>query len=154
MSTTESSSPIDWRELCEAGFSADGTTEGTRLWNYLDVKRLWRGGRHEHDAEHDETIHDTVTVTSPGVKLSFHFANTELQCCFLVFLIGINWAAPIPRRLTIWQLGNFSIRRIAWGSDGRRREMQKANFWFGNIVPKQWTLSGFLQHTNANTGYI
>ena len=26
----------------------------------------------------------------------------------------------------------------------------KTNFRFGNIVPKQWTLSGFIQHTSAN----
>ena len=37
---------------------------GTRLWNSVDAKWLWRilqsSGRHEHDAENDETIHDTV----------------------------------------------------------------------------------------------
>ena len=39
--------------------------QGTKLWNYLDVKWLWRilqfSDRHEHDAEHGEAIHDTVT---------------------------------------------------------------------------------------------
>ena len=48
-----------------------GRHHGTRLWNCLDVKSLWRipqcSGRHEHDAEHGETIHDTVIFN---------------QCCF------------------------------------------------------------------------
>ena len=41
-----------------------GRHHGTRLWNSVDAKWLWRilqsSGRHEHDAENDETIHDTV----------------------------------------------------------------------------------------------
>ena len=38
---------------------------------------------------------------------------------------GIKWAAPIPRRLTSWELGDFLFCRIAWGPDGRCRGMQR-----------------------------
>ena len=41
-----------------------GRHHETRLWNSVDAKWLWRilqsSSRHEHDAENDETIHDTV----------------------------------------------------------------------------------------------
>ena len=34
------------------------------MWHSVDAKWLWRilqsSGRHEHDAQNDETIHDTV----------------------------------------------------------------------------------------------
>ena len=37
---------------------------------------------------------------------------------------------------------------------GRAAQMEaKTKFRFGNIVPKQWTLSGFVQHTSANSMY-
>ena len=41
-----------------------GCHHGKRLWNSVDVKWRWQilqsSRRHEHDAERDETIHDTV----------------------------------------------------------------------------------------------
>ena len=54
----------------------------------------------------------------------------------------------LPRRLT----------QLRYASDymgiGQTAQVDaKTNFRFGNIVPKQWTLSGFLQHTSANSMY-
>ena len=116
--------------------------------------------RQEHDVGHDETIHDTVA--SNQRYFAFIRPRTPRVYRYLVISriknyspsvwllhIGINRAAP-----TVWQLGNFYIRRITEVQYGRHRRMQKAKFWFGNGVPKQWTLFWFLQHTNANTIYI
>ena len=32
-------------------------------------------------------------------------------------------------------------------------DLRKKKFIFGNTVPKQWTLSGFVQHTSTNSMY-
>ena len=52
----------------------------------------------------------------------------------------------------VWQLSNFCIGRIE--NTGRAAQIEaKTKFRFGNIVPKQWTLSGFVQHTSTNSMY-
>ena len=52
--------------------------------------------------------------------------------------------------LTVEQLLYWSD----WICTGRAAQIEtKTKFRFGNIVPKQWTLSGFLQHTSANSMY-
>ena len=102
---------------------------------------------------------------SSDVKISYHFENSELQRCFLFsfsFLFfccspghGINCRSdthpaavqPVDSWATSLFVGLHEDR-----ADGT--EDAKANFWFGNIVRKQWTLSGFLQHTSTNTIYI
>ena len=88
------------------------SNHGTRQWNSVEVKWLWRilqsSGRHEHDAEH------------------------HCPC------------------LTVEQLLYWSD----WIWTGRAAQIQaKTKFRFGNIVPKQWTLLGFIQHTSANSMY-
>ena len=60
-----------------------------------------------------------------------------------------RWAAQHPpRRLTVEQ-------HLCWSDcmgTGRAAHIDaKTNFRFGNIVPKQWILSGLLQHTTANS---
>ena len=52
--------------------------------------------------------------------------------------------------LTVEQLLYWSD----WICTGRAAQIEaKTKFRFGNIVPKQWTLSGFVQHTGANSMY-
>ena len=52
--------------------------------------------------------------------------------------------------LTVEQLLYWSD----WICTGRAAQIEaKTKFRFGNIVPKQWTLSGFVQHTSANSMY-
>ena len=52
--------------------------------------------------------------------------------------------------LTVEQLLYWSD----WICTGRAAQIEtKTKFRFGNIVPKQWTLSGFVQHTSANSLY-
>ena len=52
--------------------------------------------------------------------------------------------------LTVEQLLYWS----GWICTGRAAQIEaKTRFRFGNIVPKQWTLSGFVQHTSANSMY-
>ena len=57
----------------------------------------------------------------------------------------------IPRG--IWQLDNFSVLRLH-GDRTSDAEGCEGKILIGNIVPKQWKLSGFLQHPSANTIYI
>ena len=91
---------------------------------------------------------------SSDIKISYHFANSELQRCFLV--------APQRDRLSGTHpaaVNHLTVGQLLYSSDcmGTGRTVQrdaKANFWFGNTARKQWTLSGFLQHTSANTIYI
>ena len=53
-----------------------------------------------------------------------------------------------------WQLSNFCIYWSNWICTGRAAQIEaKTKFKFGNIVPKQWTLSGSVQHTSANSIY-
>ena len=125
MSATELSSQIDSGKLCEAWFSR--CHQRTRLWYCLDVKQLWWSGHHEYDARHDETIHDTSALFC--IHLSMHL-----------------WCK------NIMSFRKFRVTALFLGQTAQRDA--KANFWFGNIVRKQWTLSGFLQHTIANTIYI
>ena len=60
-------------------------------------------------------------------------------------------AAPTVRRcLTVEQLLYWSD----WICTGRAAQIEaKTMLRFGNIVPKQWTLSRFVQHTSANSMY-
>ena len=52
--------------------------------------------------------------------------------------------------LTVEQLLYWSD----WICTGRAAQIEtKTKFRFGNTVPKQWTLSGFVQHTSANSIY-
>ena len=65
--------------------------------------------------------------------------------------LGATTLILVARRcLTIEQLLYWSD----WICTGRAAQIEaKTKFRFGNIVPKQWTLSGFVQHTNANSMY-
>ena len=68
---------------------------------------------------------------------------------FGCFSLGSTERYP-PRRLTVGQLLYLSDCR------GNGRAMQKdakANFWFRDIVLKQWTFLGFLRHTSVNAVY-
>ena len=80
--------------------------------------------------------------------MSFH---SEPQRCFWLLPIGMNGAAPTVRRcLTVEQLLHLSD----WIWTGRATQIDaKTKFRFGNIVPKQWKLSGFVQRTSANSIY-
>ena len=75
--------------------------------------------RHEHDAEHDETIHDTVTLNQrcfafirPRTPLVYKYPvilrtqSHNRDCCWLLS-IGIDQAAA-ARRLTVKQLQYWS----------------------------------------------
>ena len=50
-----------------------------------------------------------------------------------------SWATSLLVGLNMYRAGGTD-----WG---------KNKVYFGNIVPKQWTLSGFVQHTSANSMY-
>ena len=84
---------------------------------------------------------------SSGVKISCHFANSELQHSFLVAPHRDQPSGTYPARLIVGQHLYSGTRQPA-------QMDAKANFWFGNIVPKQWILLGLPQHTSANTIYI
>ena len=66
----------------------------------------------------------------------------ELRATAL-FLLAPHRERHPPRRLTVEQL-RYSSDYM--GTGGAAQIYAKTNFRFGNIVPKQWTLSGFLQH--------
>ena len=100
-------------------------------------------------------------VTSRGVTLN--------RCCFAFIRPHTFWcidsisfrelratalflvAVPTARRcLPVTQLLYWSD----WIWTGRAAQIEaKTKFRFGNIVPKQWTFSGFVQHTSANSMY-
>ena len=67
--------------------------------------------------------------------------------------IGMNaWSTyrASSRCWLCWQLSNFCIVGLNMHRAGGT-DWGKTKFRFGNIVPKQWTLSGFVQHTTVLT---
>ena len=81
--------------------------------------------------------------------ISFHVFKVAV----LVFgcsSLGLTERHP-PQRLTVGQLLYSSVCR---GAGWVTWKDVKTKFCCGNIVPKQWTMLGFLQHTSANTIYI
>ena len=125
-----------------------GSNQATRMWNCLDVKRLWPilqcSGRHEHDAEHGETIHDTVNLNERCLP---SFVRALLWCIDIMlfrelratarFLVAAHreWHPP-PHPLR-----HLTVEQLLYWSDcmGTRRAVQidaKTNSRFGNIVPK------------------
>ena len=65
-------------------------------------------------------LHSFVRTFLWCIYISCYFAYSELQC----------WSSVAPHRdkpsgthRGVWQLGNFSIRRIAEGTDGQRRRV-------------------------------
>ena len=94
---------LDWmKRVLWCRILCHGRHRGMWLWNCLDVKRLlWSHSWQSHLKAALFCIHSSAH--SSGVKISCHFANSELQRCFfnvffllLLLPIGINWAALIP----------------------------------------------------------
>ena len=153
---------IDW---CR---NLRGRHHGTRLWNNVDVKWLWRilqsSGRHEHDAEHDAHSWLSSRVTLNQRCFAFIRPRTPLVYRYIVIsrsqshsaVFGCSpsgWVEQYPPRvccLTVEQLLNC----LDWIWTGWAAEIDaKTKFRFGNIVPNQWTMSVFVQHTSANSMY-
>ena len=89
---------------------------------------------------------------SSDVKISCHFADSEPQRCFWLHPIWVNRAAPTASFER--ELSNFYSIFVGLYEAGQVALIDaKANFRFGNKVPTQWTLSGFLQHTSAKSMY-
>ena len=62
----------------------------------------------------------------------------------------LEYPSRVITFLTVEQLLYWSD----WICTGRAAQIEaKTKFRFGNIVLKQWTLSGFVQHTSANSMY-
>ena len=75
--------------------------------------------------------------------------RSEPKRCLGCFPSGLTERHP-SRRLTVEQLLYSSD--CMWTGRGAQMDA-KTNLRFGNIVPKQWIFSGFLQHTSANSMY-
>ena len=92
---------------------------------------------------------------SSGVQISCYFANSEPQRCFGCSPSGWMLAEHPSRVVTL-----LTVVYLLYWSDwiyapgGRHVQIEtKTKFRFGNIAQKQWTLSGFVQHTSANSMY-
>ena len=160
----------NWLRRVIRGRILRGRHHGTKLWNSVDAKWLWRilqsSGRHEHDAEKDETIPEwhssRVTLNQrcfafirPRTPLVYRYhVISRTQSHSAVFdcsPIGVDGVAPTAGPcLTVEQL-------LYWSDSiwtGRAAQIYaKTKFRFGNIVPKQLTLLGFVQHTSASSVY-
>ena len=115
-----------------------GRHHGTRLWNSVDVKWLWRilqsSARYEHDM-------------MPNMMKQFmtHFSSKLNQRCF---------AFIRPRTPLVYIYHVISRPVSGWMWTGRAAQIDaKTTFRFRNIVPEKWTLSGCVQHTDANSMY-
>ena len=83
------------------------------------------------------------------------FVRALLWCIdSMLFRECLEYLAPrAPRVVTL-----LTVEQLLYWSDwictGWAAQIEaKTNFRIGNIVPKQWTLSGFVQHTSANSMY-
>ena len=75
--------------------------------------------------------------------------NTKTTALFLVAPHRDECLERVVTLLTVEQLLYWSD----WMYRAAAQIEAKTKFRFGNIVPKQWTLSGFVQHTSANSMY-
>ena len=129
-----------------------------RLWNSLVARvpkwssRTW-GNNSWQSFETSAILHSFPSC----VWTSCHFVNSESYCAFFSFPSGsIEWA---HRRwcilyMTVGQ--HFYFLRLHGDGATEKRDVNANSKWRGfvNIVPKQWTLSGFLPHTSNTTLYI
>ena len=100
---------FDWLSRVLCGRILRGRNQGTRLWNCLDFKWLcrvlpdgadvtiwyrtwWNRSWHSHFKSALFCIHSSAH--SSCAWISCHFANLELQRCFLLLPIGIKRAGP------------------------------------------------------------
>ena len=92
------------------------------------------------------------------------FVRTLLWCIDImssrVFRVAVRVLGCSTSGTTEWNPAQrLMVGQLIYPSDcrGGGRATQKdakTEIWFGNIVPKQWTSLGFLQHTSANTIHI
>ena len=78
----------------------------------------------------------------------------KLQRCFLVAPHRDRLSGTHPAAVNHLTVGQLLYSSDCMGTGRTAQRDAKANFWFGNTARKQWTLSGFLQHTSTNTIYI
>ena len=124
-----------------------GRHHGTRLWNcrrqitvanspaqwlsWTWCRKLWNHSWRSSRVILNQRCFAFIRLrTLFGVRISCYFANSEPQRCFWLLPLGMNaWSSTHRASSRCWQ------------------------FRFGNIVPKQWTMSGFVQYTSANSMY-
>ena len=80
----------------------------------------WNQSWHSHLKSALFCIHWSARHTC--AYISCHFAHSEYWC-----LVAPLWDQLSGIHCDVWQLGNFSIHRIAEGPDGLRRTMQRQN---------------------------
>ena len=163
------SSPIAWGELSGAGFSADVTTErdceqcrrqmtvanSPVQWpSWTWCRKWWNHSWHSSRVTLNQRC---VAFIRPRTSLVYRYhVISRTQSHSAVFgcspsgwmpgaittarrHIDDSWATSLLVGLKMYRAGGTD-----WG---------KNKVYFGNIVPKQWTLSGFVQHTSANSMY-
>ena len=94
-----------------------------------------------------------ASAYSSGVYICY-FANSRATALFLVAPHRDECLEHLSRVVTLLTL--LTVEQLLYWSDwictGRAAQIEaKTKLRFGNIVPNQWTLSGFVQHTTVLT---
>ena len=144
-------------EASSLGTDPPRTSPRKRLWSSVDVK--WRilqsSGHHQHPWH-------SCRITLKQRWFAFIRPRTPLVYRYHV----ISWIRVFGCSPSGWMREQHPPRAVNcltdkqflnwsdWIWTGQAAQIEaKTKFRFGNIVPKQWILSEFVQHTSANSMY-
>ena len=146
----------NWLRRVICGRILRGYRHGTRLWNRVDVKWLanspvqwpswtwcrkwWNHSWHSSRPTLNQRYIAFFRLRTPLVY-RYHVISRTQSHSAVVGCASLfdSWATSVLVGLKM-----YGVSGTDWG---------KTKFTFGNIVPLQWTLSGFVQHTSANSMY-
>ena len=144
----------DWLRRVFWGRIRRGRRQETRLWICLDVKRMCRVFRSEWPSwtwcrTWRKKNQCYFALIRPHLPLMYRY-HVILWNQSNSVIVGCSPSWSTDRHLPL----TLTVKQFLYSSDCMGPGGRDAKFWFGNIVPKQWTLSGFLQHTSVSAIYI
>ena len=102
--------------------------------------RTWNHSWHSSRVTSNQRYFAVIRPRTPLVY-RYHVISRTRRCFLVAHRASLfdSWATSVL---------------VGLNMTGRAAKIDaKTKFRFGNIVPKQWTLSGFVQHTSANSMY-
>ena len=116
-------------------------------------RKWWNHSWHSSRVTLNQRCFAFIRPRSPLVYRYHVISRTQSHGAVLVAPHRTGVAPRAPRVVTL-----LTVEQLLYWSDwictGRAAQIEaNTKFRFWNIVPKQWTLSGFVQHTSANSMY-
>ena len=117
-------------------------------------RKWWNHSWHSSRVTLNQRCFAFIRPRTPLVYRYHVISQTQSHSLFLVAPHWDECLEHLSRVVTL--LTMLTVEQLLYWSDwictGRAAQIEaKTKFRFGNIVPKQWTLSGFIQHTTVLT---